>query len=168
MESRMRLKDVYRQREGKWCEGVEVIVLKVGDPEQVPRKGDTQESQKIDPHEKQKIDFADSVGVRAHFTYYVSPRSDGYQDYIEKDCEGKKFCFNIKHKNGMLTGRPCDMESKKDEFVDWEAIAFGKCRTVITKACIHSIEDAKAIEASSEYQATINNMAYFCMNGITE
>ena len=74
----------------------------------------------------------------------------------------------INNSSNLFTGVPSQLEPTHDGFVDWDTIAFGRCRTVMTKACIHSIEDAEAIEKSPKAQTTLNNMAHFCMYGETE
>ena len=147
----MRIKDIYRQKEGKWIDYVELVVLEVGEPEE------------SEFGIVQHLKVVDDVGYEDMVACYAP---DDATFFIEPSWEGKRAAFKIRHRNGKLSGCLSEIENPdpKPVGVDekWEKINFGKCRHGILCAEIQK----NGMDSIDKYELKrITELAYFSMHG---
>lgn len=148
----MKIRDVFKQKEGKWIDYIELVVYAVSEPES------------CEYGFVQKLEVCDEVGkfITLNCYAYQMPCTDTYI-YVENDCISHRCAFSVKHKKGILTGRFTETIAPEKRYVDYETIGFGKCRHGILLKCINSVEDLERIDIVT--QKKIVKIAHFSMYG---
>ena len=126
----MNIKDLYEQRAGKW-HTITITYITVGEATA------TKPDQNQFDQQKQLVYFMDDSGAEHEMAVYVPNTPDGLE-IIPENLTGQRAVFDIKHKDGWLTGVlttkvPDEATSTASK---WDKINLGKCRHGILCAYI--------------------------------